>query len=205
MAFVFEEPAVIRSKKMVFPKTEIWLPVVEVPGREQVSVKINNAIRDAAQAMIHEQGSLEDPRAEMIGFFEVKTNEKNILSLSLFNYAYTGGAHGTTLQRSLTFSILDGHQYTLGELFKPGSNYVDRLSDIVRAQIKARDIQVFEPFGKISPDQDFYIADRSLVLYFQLYEITPYVFGFPYFPISVYEISDIVADDGPLGKMNEND
>jgi hypothetical protein len=39
------------------------------------------------------------------------------------------------------------------------------------------------------------------VLYYQLYEMTAYVFGFPYFPISIYEMADIVAEDGPLGRM----
>ncbi|WP_368073024.1 RsiV family protein [Virgibacillus salinus] len=56
----------------------------------------------------------------------------------------------------------------------------------------------------MQPDQDFYIADKALVIYFQLYEITPYVFGFPMFPISVYAIKDIINEDGPLGRMAEN-
>jgi hypothetical protein len=36
---------------------------------------------------------------------------------------------------------------------------------------------------------------------YQLYELTPYVFGFPQFPISVYEIQDIIREDAPLGVM----
>jgi hypothetical protein len=34
-----------------------------------------------------------------------------------------------------------------------------------------------------------------------LYEIAAYVYGILYFPISVYEIQDIITEDGPLGKM----
>ncbi|WP_337445661.1 RsiV family protein [Ornithinibacillus scapharcae] len=70
--------------------------------------------------------------------------------------------------------------------------------------MKQRDIQLIEDFTEISPNQDFYIADKSLVIYFQLYEITPYVYGFPMFPISVYQIQDIIREDGPLGRMAEN-
>jgi hypothetical protein len=89
----------------------------------------------------------------------------------------------------------------LGELFKPDSNYVQRLSAIIQRQITERKIQLLEPFQGIRPDQDYYIADKSLVIYFQLYEITPYYYGFPYFPISVYEIQDLIREDGPLGKV----
>ena len=75
------------------------------------------------------------------------------------------------------------------------------LSEKIKKQIKERDIPVLGEFNKIRIDQDYYIADLSLVIFFQLYEITPYVYGIPYFPISIYEIEDIIDDNGPLGKM----
>lgn len=166
---------------------------------------INAKIHEAVQKLVHDQGSLEDPRAQMLGHYEQKTNEKDVLSLSLFNYAYTGGAHGLTLQESLTFKQSTGQTYTLAQLFKPGSDYVKRISAIVSAQIKARAIDTLEPFQKIRPDQDYYVADRSLVIYFQLYELAAYVYGFLYFPISVFDLQDIVNEEGPLGPMLVND
>lgn len=42
------------------------------------------------------------------------------------------------------------------------------------------------------------------MIYYQLYELTAYVFGFPQFPISVYEIQDIIKENGPLGVMLMN-
>ncbi|XEC92545.1 DUF3298 and DUF4163 domain-containing protein [Paenibacillus tarimensis] len=201
----FQVPAVIQPSRLTHPKIEIWVPVVQGLADPKVRNSINTAIRAAVTKLADEQGSLEDPRAEMLGWFEVKTNEKNVLSLSLFNYTYAGGAHGLTLQQSLTFDTKTGKSFALRELFKPGSRYVDKLSSIVAAQIKARDVPVLQPFTSIRPDQDYYIADRSLVVYFQLYELTPYVYGFPYFPISVYELSDIIAENGPLAPMNAND
>ncbi|MCD1258659.1 DUF3298 and DUF4163 domain-containing protein [Paenibacillus athensensis] len=163
--------------------------------------RINSEIVRVVNRQLHEQGYPQNPQTEVTAYYEIKTNERQILSLSLINYAFSGGAHGLTLQSSLTFSTQTGHSYTLRELFKPGADYVKRLSDIVKAQLKARDIQTLESFKSIRPDQDFYIADKSLVLYFQLYEITPYVYGFPYFPISVYALQDILDENGPLGKM----
>lgn len=201
----FQSPVVIQTVKSNFPKAELSLPYISGGKSEAADRRINQTIHQTVLQLVHNQGSLDDPRAQMLGYFEQKTNEKDYLSLSLFNYAYTGGAHGITLQQSLTFKQSSGQTYTLAQLFKPGSNYVRRISADVSAQIKARKMDTLEPFKAIRPDQDYYLADRSLIIYFQLYELAAYVFGFLYFPISVYELQDIINEDGPLGPMLVND
>jgi hypothetical protein len=203
MAFQF--PAVIHASRVTFPKAELWVPVVSGVQHSAARNTMNESIRHAVRALVAEQGSLEDPRAEMMGYFEIKTNEKNVLSLSLFNYAFTGGAHGLTLQQSLTFDTVSGRSYSLADLFKPGSSYIKRLSDLIKVQIAERQIETLEPFQSIRPDQPFYIADRALIIYFSLFELTPYAFGFPYFPISVFDLTDIISPTGPLASMDVND
>ncbi|MFF2089686.1 DUF3298 and DUF4163 domain-containing protein [Paenibacillus sp. NPDC058174] len=200
----FQSPVVVQSSRAAFPKAVLWLPYVSGGPNEAATKQMNETIRLGAQQLVADQGSLDDPRSEMQGFYEVKTNEKDILSLSLYNYAYTGGAHGLTLQKPLTFRVSTGHSYKLSELFKPGSDYISRLSELVKAQIAARDISTLEPFKSIRADQDFYVADRALVIFFALYELTPYAYGFPYFPISVFDIQDIIDENGPLGPMVQN-
>ncbi|NIK67993.1 DUF3298 and DUF4163 domain-containing protein [Paenibacillus sp. BK720] len=200
----FQSPVIVQSARAAFPKAELWIPYVSGGSNENAIKRINESIRKAAQQLVDEQGSLDDPRAEMSGYYEVKNNERDILSLSLFNYAYSGGSHGLTLQVSLTFRVSTGHAYSLPQLFKPGSAYVQRISEMVSEQIKERDISTLEPFATIRPDQDYYIADRSIVIYFALYELTPYAYGFPYFPISAYDLQDIVNENGPLGAMVPN-
>ncbi|MNZ74228.1 Anti-sigma-V factor RsiV [compost metagenome] len=201
----FQPPIIIQTVKAAFPKAELSLPHVSGGVSEAANDRMNRTIRDEVQQLVHSQGSLDDPRAEMLGYYEQKNNQKDYLSLSLFNYAYTGGAHGLTLQRSLTFKQSTGQTYTLEQLFKPGSKYINRINENIRRQIKERSIDTLKPFTTIRPDQDYYIADRSLVIYFQLYELAAYVFGFAYFPISVYELQDIISEDGPLGPMIVND
>jgi hypothetical protein len=198
-----QHPLVVRTIKTTFPKAEIVYPHVSGGPNPAADELMNETIVAHVRQLVRDQGSLEDPKAEMLGYFEIKTNEKDVFSVSLFNYAFTGGAHGMTLQRSLTFNIKTGHTYELEQLFKPGSDFVGRISKFVAAGIKARDIVTLEPFKAISPEQSFYVADRSLVVYFQLYELAAYVYGFLYFPISVYELGDIIAEDGPLAPMLE--
>jgi len=137
----------------------------------------------------------------MIGEFEIKTNERGIFSLSLTVYSFTGGAHGMTIVKSLTFDVASGQQYELSDLFKPNSEYVSKLSSIIAGKIKDWETLLLEPFTTIRTDQDFYLADHALVIYFQLYEISPYVAGFPYFPIPILDIQDIIQPNGPLEKL----
>jgi hypothetical protein len=129
-------------------------------------------------------------------------DERGILSLTLSNYAYSSPmAHGYTIVKALTFNVLTGKQYSLGDLFKPGSDYVGVLSAEVSAQIKQRNLPLLNGFTAISPNQDYYLADKSIVIFFQLYEITPYYVGFPMFPISVYDVLSIAAEPGPLSDL----
>ena len=137
---------------------------------------------------------------ELSGYYEIKTNERGVLSFSLYNESYANNAHGWTLQNSLTFDVQTGKLYTLQDLFVHGVDYVKSVSEIIGQQIRDRRIPLQSEFKGIRPNQDFYIADKALIVYFQLEEITAYVYGFQYFPISVYEIQNIINEQ-PLGTM----
>ncbi|KGR84490.1 DUF3298 and DUF4163 domain-containing protein [Lysinibacillus odysseyi] len=189
------------------PKKTIYIPQVVQMANEQLEIYINHEIIKEAEKMIEQQdGNIGGPSVEeILGTYELKNNQRNVLSLSLSNYTYHAhAAHGMTVLQSLTFDLLKGKRCELKDLFKPGSDYVKQLSAIIQKQIKERDIPLINEFNAIGPNQDFYVADKILVIYFQLYELTPYVYGFPMFPISVYELQDIIDENGPLGRLAEN-
>ncbi|WP_255584779.1 DUF3298 and DUF4163 domain-containing protein [Virgibacillus saliphilus] len=200
-------PVAIQTMVIKQQGTTIYYPAVVGLQDQHVQQNINQTIIQLMQFLVHQQYEQQRASAftEMIGTFEIKTNERNILSLTLSNYAIAYQyAHGLTLMKSLTFDTQSGKNYTLQELFRPGSNYIDTLSQLVQKQIHARDIQLLSEFPGISPDQDFYISDKVLVLYFQAYEITPGYVGLPMFPISVYKLQQIIDENGPLGRMADS-
>lgn len=199
--FGIQFPAIITTQQMVMPRLEIYYPVVSGLAKPEVQQKINGEILNLVNTIIKDQGYYGNPRTEIWGSYEIKTNEKGVLSLSIFNDAYSGGVHGLDILKSLTMDTDTGKVYSLKELFKDGVDYVSILSGIIRNQIRNRNIYLLGEFKGIRPDQDYYIADRSLVVYFQLYEIAPYAAGFPYFPISVYELKNILSEKGPLYKF----
>ena len=190
-------PVIVNTLKMKNINLDIDYPQVTRLMNLNVQKIINRTIINTVYMLIQEQGFYE----EMDGTYELKNNDKGVLSIVLINYSFAGGAHGNTIAKALNFDIETGHVYTLPELFKPNSNYVKKISDIIKVQIKARNIPTLGDFTEINPNQDFYIADRSLVIFFQLYEITPYYVGIPYFPISIYELEDIINENGPLQRM----
>ena len=186
------------------PRKTVFVPQAVHMKDGQLEAFINNTIiQKTKEMMAQQEAQMEDAAVEeMLGTYEIKNNQRNVLSLSLSNYTYhTHAAHGLTILQSLTFDLEKGKECELKGFFKPGSDYVKRLSALVSQQIEERDIPLISEFAVIRPGQDFYVADQMIVLYFPLYELTPYVYGFPMFPIQLYELEDIIEEAGPLGRL----
>jgi hypothetical protein len=196
---LFNLPITIKTYRMSGPRLNVLYPVIMELSDSSVQQQINQLIINEVKRQIHQQGYPQNPN-ELSGYYEIKTNERGVLSLSLYNESYANNAHGWTLQNSLTFDVQTGKLYTLQDLFVHGVDYVKSVSEIVGQQIRDRHMPLQSEFKGIRPNQDFYIADKALIVYFQLEEITAYVYGFQYFPISVYEIQNIINEQ-PLGTM----
>jgi hypothetical protein len=201
---VFQLPVTIHTRMMTSQGVTIYYPHVTWLANRSVQEQINQVISNLVRSLQQEQMKYQTgTNMEMTGHYEIKTNERGILSLTLSNYAYSSPmAHGFTIVKSLTFDINTAKVYALHDLFKPSSNYVGILSKLVSQQITQREIPLLDGFQAIQPNQDYYLADKSLVLYFQLYEITPYYVGFPMFPISVYDVQSISTEQGPINTLS---
>lgn len=193
-------PVMIQTYRYYIPTTDILYPMViglENPAAQRkINEEIYNLMLEIAAELRHPEFT-----TFITGSYEIKANERNFLSLTLGQLGNFGGAHPMTIIRALNMDISSGKVYSLEELFKPDSDYVEKISEIIAQEIKERDIPVLEEFKSIRPDQDFYIVDNNLIIFFQLYEISPYVAGFPYFSIPIYKLQDIIVEDGILNRM----
>ncbi|WP_144511848.1 DUF3298 and DUF4163 domain-containing protein [Bacillus sp. FJAT-22090] len=196
-------PVRIETKRIFkqSPNVNVYYPIVSNLPHPHIEKKINGDIITLLNKMLIEQGFYAEGVEEITGYYEIKNNQRGILSILLIVYTFSGGAHGLTLCKSLTFDVTTGKMYTLRDLFKPNSDYVKTLSGIINKKIIEWDVPLLGEFKEIRKDQDYYIADHCLVIYFQLYEITPYVYNFPFFPIVIKDIEKIVPSNGPLEKM----
>lgn len=138
------------------------------------------------------------------GDFSMTFFKKDLLVMELDGYQfYWGAAHGMPTRVHPNIDLVSGRFYQLKDLFKPGSDYVKVLSDIVGNQIK-NDPQysyVFpDTYKGISADQPFYVKEDALYLYFAPYDIAPYAAGFPTFRIPYGEIMNIIDTEGAFWK-----
>lgn len=194
----YQPAVVIKSKRLKKERLNVEFPVLEGLPNRGVEDYINSVLASIINTIIKNTGYYENPQTEITGKYIIRTNRNGILSISIEIYWFSGGAHGMTVLQSVTFDVNTGRIYRLKDLFEENADYVKRLSDIVKRQIAERNIPVIEDFTSIDADQDFYIEGKTLVIYFQLYELAPYAYGFPSFPIPTREISDIIRQGGPL-------
>ena len=200
----FQFPVQIQTLSIQSAGIEVYYPYVVGMPNHKTEEYMNQTILNLVNVLQLEQLKMQTgTKLEMTGHYEIKTNERGILSLTLSNYAYSYPmAHGFTIVKSLTFNLNTGDAYTLAELFNPGSNYVEVLSELIATQIMIRDLPLLNDFQHIQPNQDYYLADKSIVIYFQLYEIAPYYVGFPMFPISGYELQALISDSSPISILS---
>ncbi|MFW2503514.1 DUF3298 and DUF4163 domain-containing protein [Clostridium diolis] len=186
------------TKNLNYLKLDINMPQL-VGGNDEKRINlINNVISQdilpraeesekTAKEYFGEKGQ-ETPRFPYEIYSRYTTSEDNNQILSLYNdyYEFLGGAHGMTTRTSYTIDKKKEALLTLKELFSEGYNYSDIINKEIENQIKKNPENYFDSgnvFKGISENQSFYIRDGDLVIYYQLYDIAPYVFGIPEFKI----------------------
>ena len=118
----------------------------------------------------------------------------------LYSGYHESMAHPMHFKKSITGDLRTGKIYTLADLFT-GGDYVEELSRFVAQKIEEDDVPTLIEFERISPDQDFYLTEDALVLYYQLYDLYPYAWGFPEFRIPYEEIRSLLKDGGPVSLL----
>lgn len=177
----------------------VYYPVVEGIADVEVSRAVNDRLRNLSLAEGAGSGG-GSQEFSYTGDFSVAFFRKNLLVLELNAYKFPfGAAHGMPTRVYEHINLRTGKFYELRDLFKPGSKYVEKLSEIVGKQI-ATDPQysyVFPgSYTGISADQPFYVDEQALYLYFAPYDIAPYAAGFPTFRIPYAEIMGLISTEG---------
>lgn len=126
--------------------------------------------------------------------YEVKYNQNNILSVLIYDYMYTGGAHGMATVESYNFDVLTGNEITLSSVAKTNSAFtkMERYARTDLLNQNAKMGMIFpDTLDSISIDNDrpFYFYDNGIVVKFYEYEVAAYAAGMPEvkIPYSVFK------------------
>lgn len=182
------------KKKILNTTAVVNYPVISGLENEEAQTKINNVLKtnmenvfDGAEGDI---GTLPPSGSnypyEFQGDFVVHYNANGLLSITTYNYSYTGGAHGMTFRNSYTFSLKDGKQLKLGDFINMQGKNKQKLNNLVLNKMK-QDGGYLGGFKGVPTDAQFYLKDNAAVLYFSLYEYTAYAYGFPQFELKLKE------------------
>jgi len=132
-----------------------------------------------------------DQRKESLDItYQLKTGSKTVSYLYTM-YQDTLGAHPNSYFRSFTFNKSGGEGIDIGDVFKPGTDYLTLLSTISRKKLpgvigskegmKGSEVDVGYMNRGTTPDadnfQNWYIDGTSLVLIFPPYQVAPYSAG----------------------------
>jgi hypothetical protein len=121
--------------------------------------------------------------------YQVGYNKEDFLSFYVDYYQFTGGAHGMTYRNSYNYNLTGGKKVELADLFIPEFGWVQYVTDFITGEINANKQDYFDdPLPDMKYNQEYYVTDEYLVIYYQLYEIAPYSTGFPEFKIPLKEL-----------------
>lgn len=183
-------------------KVDMVFPLVQGLKDKQVEEKINQIIQEEIinfknQLQTESEEYLKSAKSEeweirkyiATTYYIVHYQKDDLLSLSVFYYSYTLGAHGYTLQRTYNFNLVNGEVILLGDIFKENKDYIDIINQEIKRQINLNPQEYFSEwsvFQSISQEQPFYLIEDGIVVYFGLYEIAPYASGIRYFKIPYF-------------------
>lgn len=132
----------------------------------------------------------------------------NTLSYVYSIYSNTLGAHPNGTYKTFTFDMRTGAELSLADLFAPGTNYAQYLSDYSRAKLPAmiaarENVDVSEintdmftagTTADATNFSDFYLDGTNLVILFPPYAVGPYVLGTMELDIPLSSIASLKSD-----------
>lgn len=195
---------------------DIDYPKVIMPDNLKASERINSVIsaevngyyrtarsslyKDAVEGYIYatQNGYPFNEYNSTVKYF-VSLNADCVLSMYRDAYVYTGGAHGNTLRKSDTFSLQTGSLIALAGLFSNDMDWRFRLLDAILRQAEQNMSEnphlYFENYRelilKYFDSNNFYLTEKSIVIYYQQYEIGPYAIGIQTFDIPYQSVNAV--------------
>ena len=127
--------------------------------------------------------------------FEVNTNRKDILSVTTYDYSDANGAHPNETCSSKTLDLKNYKALALTDVLNGDQKEIDETVTKIFTKWKTENNVEYEVdgedmFAKNVSKVKWYLTDKSLVLYFNPYDIASYAMGMPTMEI------EYAAEDG---------
>ncbi len=161
---------------------------------------LNKLVRKSVYDFVNQMP--DDDKIKLIGNYEIKTNARDIVSITLYTEYQIGENQPAKYVKSINFNTKTQLNMSLSEHFKNDDSYILAISRHINDEIDRRKIILLEPkFTRIEPNERYYIADKSIVIFFEIYDIAPYSEGIPFFVIPLNKVKQHLKSESPLNKL----
>ncbi|URZ01497.1 DUF3298 and DUF4163 domain-containing protein [Clostridium felsineum] len=194
----------LEDQKLSPQKFSIAYPVIITKQDKKVKDKLNSEIINTVSELFKKQVLLPEmvDFNEVLGVYETMVNKNYILSILFSIYTYVNmAAHGLTVYSALTVNTETAKVYSFSDLFNSKMDYLGYLTRIAEKYIKDNNIQLINEYQGVTNNQEFYLTEDKLVLYYQVYEYTPYYYGVFKIPILYTEIKPLLWPMSPINKL----
>lgn len=178
----------IGEKKLHNKKERVIYPVFR--KNSVVADKVNSDILFRATEM-KRNWKYTDELDKILFFsdYEIMFREEEIISIRFDETVYlSDSARPYKEIKSITFNTDTGMEYSLEDFFKKDSKYKKIINNYIKDYIKQRNIDTVREFNGIESDQEFYITDTEIVIYYQPYVYTVRTYGPLIIPIPFEKI-----------------
>lgn len=200
----FSAPIELSEQKLSPSNFSIVYPFIPNDKNDKTIEKINNYIIDEVDKLFRSQVLLPEKLDfnDVLGTYEVMLNKNGVLSILFSIYTYVKrAAHGFTAYSSITLNVETGEIYSFNDLFNPKIYYTGFLNDIAREYIKKNNIGLINEYNGIVPNQQYYLTPNALVIYYQVYDYTPYYYGLFKIEIPYDKITNLLTPLSPIIKL----
>ena len=140
--------------------------------------------------------------------YDVILANDDFVSLIISNYIYLGGAHGSTVYKTVNYDLKNNRELELANVFAPDSNYLKTISDYIITDLKKQ-------VGDLSDDEtikegasanaknfsNWNLSKDGLLITFEPYQVAAYAAGSPAVLVPYDKLKSILRKDGIAAKF----
>jgi hypothetical protein len=134
----------------------------------------------------------------------VVIDQKGLISILFTISTYTAGAaHPFSFSRTVNYNVSEEHFIELAELFFPGTNYLELLSDLCLSRLRDSGIDPWEEGALpiVENYRNWNIQDDGLLITFDVYQVAPYAAGPQRVLIPYQELRESIPPGGLLARF----
>lgn len=163
-----------------------------------ISKSVDLFIANLPAELKNENTSQEPLLNTYLGGYTIHHSSSGLLSLTLdYSQYVSGAAHPFSTTGSINYDFTQNKVLALVDLFQPNSQYLERISELVRQELTSREMLFYEE--GISPDeknfQTWVLSKEGLLFIFDPYQVAPYAAGPQQVLVSFKQIQDILQSE----------